>query len=414
MADVLLVGAGPAGAACATALRDEGFEGSILLVGREPDPPYDRPPASKEYLRGEKGRDDCYLHPASFWEERGIDLRVRTSVMKLDLGRRVARLSTGDEEPFGQALLATGANVRRLRLDGGGFDGIHYLRALGNADAIRADARPGARAVIVGGSFIASEVAASLTGLGVHCTMVMLEDAPLSVPFGAQAGAFFAGVLRSHGVDLVTGDGVERFEGDEGAGDEPGRVRRVVTSSGRTLDADLVVVGAGVVPDVMLARSAGLELGDSGGVACDSTLRTTADGIWAAGDICEYDSVLHGRRLRIEHWEVATAQGRHVARAMTGSTDPYTEIPYFWSDLADWASLEYVGPAAEWDAEIVRGAIDDGAFTILYLSRGRLAAALTVGRSGDLAGAKKLLADRTDLTRRESQLADVDADLATA
>ena len=395
MPDVLIVGAGPAGSACAETLRDEGFAGSVLLAGREPDPPYDRPPASKEYLRGATTRESHRLYPESFWAERDIDLRARTSVMKLDPAARTAKLSTGEEVAFGSAVLATGANVRRLRVEGAGLDGIHYLRTLGNSDAIRRDAVAGARAVLVGGSFIACEVAASLTGLGVACTMVMIEAQPLSTGFGMQAGEFFGSLLRSRGIELVCGDGLERFEGEAAPDDSPGRVQRVVTASGRVLDADLVVMGTGAVPDVMLARSAGLALGESGGVACDAALRTSAEAIWAAGDICEYDSVVHGRRLRIEHWEVARAQGAHAARALLGAAEPYTEIPYFWSDLADWATLEYVGPAESWDREVVRGSIGDGAFTIFYLAGDRVAAALTVGRSGDLDDARRLMTDRT-------------------
>jgi 3-phenylpropionate/trans-cinnamate dioxygenase ferredoxin reductase component len=376
--DVLIVGAGAAGAACAEALHAGGFDGSILLAGRDVEPPYERPFCSKEYLRGDVGREQTYLGLPD-----GLDLRIRTSVMKLDPATRVAKLP-GDEVSFRHAVLATGANVRRLRVEGAELDGIHYLRALGNADAIRADAAEAERVVLVGGSYIACEVAASLTAQGKHCTLVMQEELPLSLGFGSTAGEFFAGVLGSHGVEWVGGDALGRFEGD-------GRVQRVVTESGRSVDADLVVMGTGAVPDVMLARSAGLELGETGGIACSSRLETSAAGVWAAGDACEYDSVVHGRRLRVEHWEVARAQGAAVAAAIMGSQEPFAEIPYFWSDLADWCSLEYVGPASEWDEEVVRGSVDDGEFTIFYLRGGRVAAALTVGRSDDLDRARELM-----------------------
>jgi len=379
-ADVLIVGAGAAGSACAEALAEAGFEGSVVLAGRDVDPPYDRPMCSKDYLRGEVGREDAYLDlPGS------LDLRIRTSVMKLDPGARTAKLSTGDELSFGQAVLATGANVRRLRVDGSDLQGIHYLRTLGNADAIRAEAQDAERVVLVGGSYIACEVAASLTAQGRRCTLVMPEDGPLSVGFGPTAAAFFAAVLRDHGIDWVAGDGLGRFEG------EGGRVSRVVTESGRELEADMVVMGTGVVPDVMLARAAGLELGQTGGVACSATLETSAEGVWAAGDACEYDSVVHRRRLRIEHWEVARAQGAAVAGFLQGDRRPYAEVPYFWSDLADWCTLEYVGPAGGWDREVVRGSPEAGEFTIFYLTAGRVAGALTVGRSDDLDRARELM-----------------------
>jgi 3-phenylpropionate/trans-cinnamate dioxygenase ferredoxin reductase subunit len=379
-ADVLIAGAGAAGAACAEALRSGGFSGSIVMAGREADPPYERPFCSKTYLRGQMERAETYLAVPD-----DVDLRVRTSVTKLDPATRTAKLSSGDELTFDHAVLATGANVRRLRVDGCDLEGIHYLRVLGNSDAIRAAAADAEHVVLVGGSYIACEVAASLTEEGRRCTLVMPEDGPLSIGFGARAAGFFAGVLREHGIDWIARDGLGRFEGADG------RVRRVVTESGQELDADLVVMGTGVVPDVMLARSAGLELGKTGGVACSATLATSAEQVWAAGDMCEYESVVHGRRLRVEHFEVARAQGAAVGAAILGETRPYDEIPYFWSDLADWCTLEYVGPAERWDREIVRGSLDDGQFTIFYLDGERLVGALTVGRSEDLDRARELM-----------------------
>jgi 3-phenylpropionate/trans-cinnamate dioxygenase ferredoxin reductase component len=377
--DVLIVGAGAAGSACAEALHAGGFDGSILLAGRDVDPPYERPFCSKQYLCGDVTREQAYL---GLPDE--LDLRVRTSVMKLDTEARTAKLP-GAEISFRHAVLATGANVRRLRVDGAELEGIHYLRALGNADAIRDEAANAERIVLVGGSYIACEVAASLTSQGRSCTLVMQEDMPLSLGFGRTAGEFFAGVLRDHGIDWVANDALGRFEGD-------GRVQRVVTESGRVLDADLVVMGTGAVPDVMLARSSGLELGETGGIACSSRLETSVEGVWAAGDACEYESVVHGRRLRVEHWEHARAQGAHVAQAILGSDEPFSEVPYFWSDLADWCTLEYVGPASEWDREVVVGSPADGEFSIFYLHGGRVAAALTVGRSDDLDRARELIA----------------------
>jgi 3-phenylpropionate/trans-cinnamate dioxygenase ferredoxin reductase subunit len=403
-ADVLIVGGGVAGASCAEALRELGFDGSVVLVGREPQAPYERPPCSKDLLRGESTPDDALLHAADWYADNDIELLVRTSVMKLDVAARTATLSTKEELGFGKALLATGANVRRLRVDGGDLEGIHYLRAPGNTASIRKDAEQAERVVLIGGSYIACEVAASLTTMGKRCTLVMLEDAPLAGHFGTAAGGFFAGVLAEHGIDCVTADPLVRFEGE-------GRVQRVVTESGRTIDTDLVVLGTGAIPDVMLARSSGLELGETGGVRCSQTLETSAEGIWAAGDSCEYDSAVHGRRLRVEHFEVAAAQGRYAAAAMLGETKPYDEIPYFWSDLADWCTLEYVGPAERWDREVVRGSLDDGEFTIFYLDGGKLAAALTVGRSDDLEHAKRLIAAGEPLGDRADALADAGADL---
>jgi 3-phenylpropionate/trans-cinnamate dioxygenase ferredoxin reductase component len=359
-------------------------------VGREPHPPYERPPCSKDLLRGESEPDDAHLHPEEWYAEHDIDLLTRTSVLKLDPAAKTAELAHKQTVHYDRALLATGANINRLRVEGGDHDGIHYLRTLGTSVSLREDAADAEKVVLIGGSFIACEVAASLTVMGKQCTLVMLEDAPLSNGFGTEAGKFFQGLLESHGIEFVTGDGVARFEGEK-------RVERVVTESGKTLDADLVVIGAGAHPDVMLARSAGLELGETGGVKCSSTLATSAPDIWCAGDPCEYDSVVHGRCLRVEHFEHAAAQGRYAAAAMTGSPGPYDEVPYFWSDLADWATLEYVGPAAQWDREVVRGSYEDGEFTVFYVDGGQVAAALTVGRSDDLEEAKRLMVSKEPL-----------------
>lgn len=379
--DVLIAGAGAAGAACAEALRAGGFGGSVLVAGRDVDPPYDRPSCSKAFLRGEVDRAATYLPLPD-----GLELHTRTSVMKLDPAARTAKLSGGEEVAFGAAVLATGANVRRLRVEGAQLEGIHYLRALGNAEAIRRDAAGAERVVLIGGSYVACEVAASLAVQGRRCTLVMQEELPLSSGFGPTAGAFFGALLHDHGVEWVGADALDRFEGDGT------RVRRVVCASGRGLDADLVVMGTGAVPDVMLARAAGLALGETGGIACSATLETSAPGVWAAGDACEYDSVIHGRRARVEHWEVARAQGAAVAAALLGDARPYAELPYFWSDLADWCTLEYVGPVASWDREELRGSPADGAFSILYRAGDRVVAALSVGRPEDLDEARRLIA----------------------
>jgi 3-phenylpropionate/trans-cinnamate dioxygenase ferredoxin reductase component len=382
--DILLVGGGIASATAAHALREDGFDGSILLVGREPHAPYHRPPASKEYLRGEHDAEGALVLPADWWQSAGVELHTRTSVLELDPEARTATLSSKESVGFDRALVATGAMVRRLPVDGAQLEGIHYLRALGNADAIRTDTEGAERVVCVGGSYIASEVAASLTELGRKVTMVMLEDDPLERSFGPTAGRFFRRVLEEHGVELIGGDEVDRFEGDE-------RVERVVTKGGRELEAQAVVCGVGAIPDVMLARKSGLALGKLGGVLCDSRLRTSAEGIFAAGDMCEYESVVHGRFVRIEHEEVAAAQGRTVARNMLGADVPHDEVPYFFSDLSDWTSLEYLGPAFDWDAEDVEGSVDDGAFSVWYRAGAAVRGMLSVGGAGNLDRARELI-----------------------
>jgi 3-phenylpropionate/trans-cinnamate dioxygenase ferredoxin reductase component len=401
--DFLLIGGGMASAHCAAELRRRGAEGSILLVGREPEPPYERPPLSKEYLRGEAGREDAYVNPLSWYEENGVELLSGTNVMSLDPAARTAKLQGGEEVAFGKALIATGAMVNILHVDGAENEGIHYLRTYGNSDAIRADAERAEHVVLIGGSYIGTEVAASLTAKGVKCTIVMMEDVALSRTFGEGAGRWFHELLKSKGVTVHGGEELEAFEGD-------GQVKAVLTKSGLSVECDTVVVGIGVRPDTMLAQRAGLEVDD--GIVCDSKLRTSVEGIYAAGDCCSYDSVVHGRRLRVEHWDVAMQQGMHAAGNMLGGERDYDVVPYFFSDLADWAGLEYVGPAHEWDEEVWRGDRDAGEFSVWYLKDGRVAGALSVERSEDLAEARRLLADRVDVSAAKAQIADPGSDLS--
>jgi 3-phenylpropionate/trans-cinnamate dioxygenase ferredoxin reductase subunit len=402
-----LIGGGLAAGNCARWLRESGADGHILLIGRESDLPYNRPPCSKGYLQGTESRDDTLFRPPDWYEEQQVEALTRVSVKTLDLSERSVELTDGQEVSFDKALVATGSGVRRLSVPGAELEGIHYLRTLGNSDTIREDAS-GKRVVLIGGSYIATEVAASLTERGSSCSLVMLESIPLSRHFGDQAGRFFQSRLEEHGIEVHGDDELDRFEGADG------RVTRVVTKSGRELDADAVVIGVGAVPDVRLARTAGLEIGEHGGVLVDARLQTAVPGVFAAGDIAEYESVVHGgRRLRVEHWDVAFNQGKTAALNMLDRDHPHDVIPYFFSDLSDWASLEYIGPALDWEQEVVRGSIDDGEFSIFYLHDGRVAGALSVGRSDDLEHARRLLTDATDVSGRVSDLQDASSDLGT-
>ena len=403
----LLIGGGLACATCAQSLREGGAEGKIVLVGREPDPPYNRPECSKGYLRGEESREEPLVQPKDFWSEQNIELLTRTSVTELDLDGRIAKLSDKQEIHFEKALIATGANVRRLNVAGCELEQIHYLRTLGNADTIRAGVADAERVVLIGGSYIGCEVAASLTMMGKQATIVMLEDVTLERGFGKVAGRFFQGLLESHGVTIHGADGLERFEGN-------GRVGKVVTTNGLELAADAVVIGAGVTPDIALAKRAGLEIGERGGVLCSPRLESSVPGVFAAGDIAEYDSPLHGTHVRIEHWDVAFNHGKTAAANMLGGNTPHEVVPYFYSVLADWGELEYVGPAYEWDQEVVRGSYEQANFTTWYLKDGRVVAALTFGRPDDLDAARRLIVERQVLDEAQREkLASLNADLAT-
>jgi 3-phenylpropionate/trans-cinnamate dioxygenase ferredoxin reductase component len=387
--DHLIIGGGLAGANCARWLREEGgLDHSVVLVGREPDPPYNRPPLSKGFLQGKESKEEVLFRPDDWWEEQRIEVLTRTSVTKLDAEAKVATLSNKEEISFGSALLATGSNVRRLRIDGCDLDGIHYLRAFGNSEGIRADAEQHGRAVLIGGSYIGCEVAASLTAAhGVDCEIVMLEDVTFENFYGKEVGGFFQRALEEHGVKVHGGEEVDRFEGDGS------RVTKVVTKSGLEIDCDFVVVGIGVTPDVTLAKGAGLEIGEQGGVKCNSGLETSEPQIYAAGDICEYDSPVHGKPMRIEHWDVAFNQGKTAAFNMLGRGLEHNVVPYFFSDLADWVSMEYVGPGS--GETVIRGSMDDGEFIAIYHDDdGYVKAALSVGRSDELDAARQLISEK--------------------
>jgi len=400
----LLIGGGMASANCARHLREQGADGQILLVGRELDPPYNRPPLSKQYVRGEEKMDDIVFRPQSWYDENQVELLTKTSVTSIDPGARKATLSNKDVVSFDKALLATGANVNILHVDGAELDGIHYLRTVRNSDALREELETAARVALVGGSYIGTELSASFTSLGKQCELVMLEEVTFERFYGPEVGRYFQDVLTENGVKVHASQELERFEGDGK------RVSKLVTKSGKEIECDFVVIGAGVHPEIRLAEQAGLETGK--GVITDKFLETSAPGIFAAGDIAEYDSVVHGRRLRIEHWDVAFNQGNTAALNMLGKQQPHDVVPYFWSDLADWSSMEYVGPASDWDDVVWRGRPEDGKFAAWYVKDGRVAAALAVGRSDDLAVAQRLIVAGTDVSGHRRLIEDPDADIS--
>jgi 3-phenylpropionate/trans-cinnamate dioxygenase ferredoxin reductase subunit len=403
--DHLLIGAGVAAVSCAAELRAMGADGSITIVGREPHPPYHRPAVDKSYLRGAETREDTLLRPAAWWQQNDIELLTATSVIAIDPHERRACLSNGEEVRFGQALLATGATPRRLELEGADLDGIHTLGTFTDADALRDDLALGEHVVTIGGSYVACEAAASLSELGMRCTIVMLEGNPMQEVFGSTTGEYLRDALEMQGITVVSQDAVARYDGASG------HVRAVQTQAGRTLKADAVVVGLGVEPDATLGRSAGLRVGETGGLHCDTFLRTSHPAVFCAGDACEYDSVIHQRRLRVEFQNAAAEQGGTAARNMLGERDAHTTVPYCTAELSHQVSLEYVGPAIAWDEEIIRGSLADGEFTVWYLDRGRLVGALMVGRSQDLDHACSLIASRAELGDQRAALSDPASDL---
>ncbi len=389
--DHLLIGGGLASANCARHLR-ENSDDSILIVGREPEPPYNRPALTKGYLAATEDRAMDRFRPEEFWRENKIELMTRMNVVKLDPAAHEATLMNKEVVSYGRALVATGANVNLLHTEGMGQDGIHYLRAFGNSDSILADLdNLGRRVTLIGGSFIACEVAATLARHGCSCSIVMLEDLPLQTALGDVFGRWARAHLESLGVVLHPGERLDRIDGDGQ------RVGSVVCESGLELESDVVVIGAGVHPETTLAAAAGLELGPRGGILVDAQLRSSAADVFAAGDVAEWYSPFHQQHIRVEHWDVAFNHGRTAALNMLGGQHAHDVVPYFWSDLAD-VEIESVGPALEWDREIVRGDPAAGAFSVWRLDASRVAQVAAVGRSEDIELGRRLIADRRELT----------------
>lgn len=404
--DHLLIGGGLASANCARHLR-ENSDDSILLVGREPEPPYNRPALTKGYLAHTEDREMDYFRPAEFWTEQNIELMTRMNVMKLDTEAHEATLMSKEVVSYGKVLVATGANVNLLRVDGMGQEGIHYLRAFGNSDSILEDlGKLGRRVTLVGGSYIGCEVAATLSRHGCDCQIVMLEDLPLQRTLGDELATWTKRHLEHLGIQLHPGESLARLDGD---GE---RVTSVVCESGLAIETDVVVIGAGVHPETMLAKQAGLEIGERGGIVTDAGLRASAADVFAAGDVAEWFSPSHQQHIRVEHWDVAFNHGRTAALNMLGQDVQHEVVPYFWTDMAD-VEIESVGPAYGWDRVVMRGSIDDAAFSAWYLQGSRVAQVATVGRSHDLDVAKKLIFERRELTDSElDSLRNIEFDIA--
>jgi 3-phenylpropionate/trans-cinnamate dioxygenase ferredoxin reductase component len=364
----VIAGAGLAGAKAAEALRAEGFEGRIVLVGDEAEAPYERPPLSKDYLRGESPREQARVHEDGFYADHAIELLTGTTVTDLNAAARDVTLSPGGRLGYDRLLLATGSEPRRLSVPGAELEGVHHLRTFADSDAIAAALKPGARAVIAGGGWIGMEVAASARQKGLDVTIVELEDVPLSRALGREAGLIYARLHREHGVQLHTGVAVARVEGGR-------RIERVVLADGRALDADLLVCGLGAIPRTELARRAGLAV--ENGVLTDASLQTSDPHVFAAGDIANAEHPFYGRRVRVEHWANALNQPEVAARAMLGKPATYDKLPYFFSDQYD-AGMEYRGLAIGADAFEIEGDAEAYEFVAYWRREGRTIAAMNV------------------------------------
>ncbi len=369
---IVIVGGGLAGGNAAVTLREEGYRDRVALIGREPGVPFGRPPLSKTYLRSEEDLAGWQVKPASWYEEHDVDHLVGSSAAVIDTAAHTVLLGSGQELPYQKVLIATGGRNRRLELPGADLPGLHYLRTVADCEAIKGEAVAGRRAVVVGMSFIGSEVAASLTQLGVHVTAIFPGRFPLDRVLGGEIGALFGAIHRANGVDLLAGDQVAAFEGTE-------RLEAVTTASGVRVACDFAVAGIGIEP--VVPAVAGQPIAQDNGVLVDELCRASAAGVYAAGDVANHLHPVFGR-VRVEHYNNAEKQGAAAARSMLGSDAPYDYIHSFWSDQYEH-KLEYVGHAAKWDEFVVRGSPPEGRLVGFYLVNGVVRAAVGLNRGGD-------------------------------
>jgi len=365
---IVIIGSGMAGGNAAATLRDEGFSGPVVLISREPRVPFGRPPLSKTYLRSEEGLDAWYVRPAGWYADHDVELRSAT-VAAIDPVAQAVTLGSGVELGYQQVLIATGGRNRRLAIPGAGLPGIHYLRTVAECDAIKQEARPGRRAVVVGMGFIGCEVAASLTQLGVRVTAVFPGQAPLETVLGGQVGALIGAIHRAKGVELLPGGQVTAFEGTE-------RVAAAVTADGHRISCDFAVTGIGIEPDIPPVAVA-----QQNGILADELCRASAPEVYVAGDVANHLHPLFGR-VRVEHYNNAEKQGAAAARSMLGSTAPYDYVHSFWSDQYEH-KIEYVGHVAKWDEFVVRGSLAEAKLIGFYLVGGVVRAAIGLDRGGD-------------------------------
>jgi len=364
----VIVGASLAGAKAAETMRSEGFDGRVVLLGAEPERPYERPALSKSHLQGKAAADTMFVHDEGFYAEQDIELRTGTTVTAIKPGASEVVLDGGERLRYDRLLLTTGAEPRRLSVPGADLDGVLYLRDLRDVDAIRRRMTPGGRAVVVGAGWIGSEVASSLRGTGLDVTVLEPAQVPLERVLGPEVGRIYADLHREHGVDLRLGAGLAALEGDR-------TVERAVATDGLQIECDFVVAGIGVLPRTELAAAAGLAIGR--GILVDERQRTSEPAIFAAGDVVDAKHPLYEGRLHVEHWANALHQGPAAARSMLGKGEPYARLPYFYSDQFDVA-MEYSGHAVAWDEVVFRGDPASREFIAFWLSGDRVLAGMNV------------------------------------
>lgn len=399
----VIVGASLAGAKAAQGMRAAGFEGAIVLIGDERERPYERPALSKGFLLGTEEREKVFVHQPEWYAEHDVELRLGATVTGVHRDRREVELAGGERVGYDHLLLATGSTPRRLAVPGADLEGVHYLRRLGDSEALRELLGRGGALAVVGGGWIGLEVAAAARRHGLDVTVFEPQPSPLHGALGREVGDLFAALHRANGVDVRTGAAVTAIEGADG------RVTGVATAGGHVVAADAVLVGIGAVPNTRLAEAAGLEVAN--GIVVDERLRTSDEAVWAAGDVANAWHPLFEERVRVEHWANAANQGKAVGATMAGAGEPYAKLPYFFTDQFD-LSMEYHGyvGAGGYDDVVLRGEVASGRWLAFWLRDGQVLAGMNVNDWDAADAIKGLAGDRARVDR--GRLADADVPLS--
>jgi len=387
----VIIGASQAGGWVAQTLRNEGFEGNVILIGEEPYLPYERPPLSKAALLGEVTVDSTYFWQQEALDEANIEVRLNTRVTAIDRDAKEIEIEGGDRIAYDKLAITTGARVRKLPIEGADLPGVFYLRTMGDTLAIRNAVKDGATAMIVGGGWIGLECAATLTKLGCKSVVVEAADRLCGRAVTPEISDWMLKFHTDHGVDVRLSTGLEKFEGN-------GQLERAVLPGGDTIDCSIAVVGIGVIANVELAQDAGLKIDN--GIVVDDRACTSDPDIVAAGDVTNHPNGLLERRIRLESYENAQNQGITAGKAMLDKAEPYSEIPWFWSDQFD-ANLQMIGLPQDWDETATRGDQDSNEFVTFYLKNGMIDGAISVNNPRDLRVGKRLMQGKKQVSAAE-------------
>ncbi len=388
---IVIVGGGRAAASLIDAYREEGGDALITVVSADAHPPYNRPPLSKGVIRGEMEPDEALVHTAEEYEDLVVDLRLATTVEAVDTRGHTIEIADGEPIPYGTLVIASGARPRVLPIPGADLPAVHTFRTLSDAVAVKAEAQEARKALVVGGSFIGSEVAASLSMLGLEVTIIEMGERLVPALASAELSEQVAELYRGHGVELLLGEQIEEFQANGLM------LTGARTGSGRTIEAFLAVVGVGVEPNVDFLDGSGIEVDN--GIVVDDHFHTSVDGVYAIGDVARFDDVVSGRVRRIEHWSNANAQGAHLGRNLAGGRKGFAKVPAFFTKMFD-LQLQLLGDTDGADEVVLRGSITERNLVGFYLRDERLVAAVLVGQAGDMAE------ELTSLIREKPELSD--------